>query len=424
MAIVSFTTSGALGKSALRQANERLLLDSIRRRPGISRAEIARLTGFSRTSVTFVVNRLIGKGLVQEQKSEGPSQTGRPPSELRLVSDAMMSVGVEIARPSCRVVLVDLNGEQLQTRNVPWNSDPETLLDEIKDAIRSIAGGRRSRRIIGVGVSLPGTIDKAQGKVVAAESLGWFGIDAGKRLAAGLPWQFWFDNDSNLSALAEQWFGDPEAKGFRYFASIRPQGGLGTGVVMDGRVLHGISSAAAEFGHIMLYPDGRPCNCGNRGCWEQYASDGALVRAYRERCNGDSGSVQARASAFEEALGVVESAIAGDARAVDALRETAKYLALGCVSMIAALNPQAIIFGEPFARAWSLIEDTVRTELRTRVPAYQLSGLRLIPSRLGADAAMLGAAALVLTSFFTRFDHEGESATSRKPGGVLMEARR
>jgi glucokinase len=340
-----------------------------------------------------------------------------------LVSDAMMAVGVEISRPLSRVVLVDLNGENLQSKTVAWNNDPEALLDEIKDAIRSLAGGRRSRRILGVGVSLPGTIDKSTGRVIAAETIGWFGVDAGKRLGAGLPWRFWYENDANLAALAEQWFGDPEAKAFRYFACIRPQGGLGTGVVVDGRVLHGISSAAAEFGHIMLYPDGRPCNCGNRGCWEQYASDAALVRAYRER-NGNGGT----ANTFDEALQIVEAALIGNKHALEALRETARYLALGCVSLVAALNPQAIIVGEPYARGWNLIEDLIRSELRNRVPAYQLSGLRLIPSRLGADAAMLGSAALVLTSFFTSFDHGHEaSASTRKSGssgGVLMEAHR
>ncbi|MBI4908713.1 MAG: ROK family transcriptional regulator [Acidobacteria bacterium] len=422
MPSVSFTTSGALGKSAIRQANERLLLDSIRRRPGISRAEIARQTGFSRTSVTFVVNRLIGKGLVQEQKSEGPSQTGRPPSELRLVSTAMMAVGVEISPPESRVVLVNLNGETLEFRSIPWKANSDVLLDEIKDAIRSLAGGRRSRRIIGVGVSLPGSVDKSAGRVIAAESIGWFGIEAGKRLSRGLPWRFWYDNNANLCALAEQWFGNPEANDFRYFVCIRAQGGLGTGVVMDGRILRGMSSAAAEFGHVMLYPDGRLCNCGNRGCWEQYASDAALVRAYRERTGGSA--VAGTVNVTNEAIRIVDAALDGDSRSLEALRETARYLALGCVNLIAALNPQAIIFGEPFTRGWKLIEEDIRAELRSRVPPYQLSGLRLIPSRLGPDASMLGAAALVLNSFFTRFDHGREPSHPRKSSGVLMEAYR
>lgn len=423
MAQVSFTTSGALGKSALRQANERLLLDSIRRRPGISRAELARLTGFSRTSVTFVINRLIAQGLVREKKSNGPSQTGRPPSELRVANDAMLAVGVEVARPTSRVVLVDLGGQILDSRNVAADPHPDIWLDALKEAIRALAGGRRSRRILGVGVALPGTADIATGRVIAAESIGWFGVEAGKRLRAGLPWRFSFENDANLAALAEQWFGDPEARDFRYFVSIRAQGGLGTGVVVDGRALCGVNAAAAEFGHVMLYPDGRLCNCGNRGCWEQYASDAALVRAYGERTKRPIAA--GGFNALAEAQRIVDAALNGDAPAVTALQETARYLALGCVNLIAALNPQAIIVSEPFARGWKLIEETVRAELRLRLPAYQQNGLRVIPSRLGADAAMLGAAALVLTTFFTRFDHGREAVAKRKPGdSVVMEAHR
>lgn len=420
MAQVSFTTSGALGKSALRQANERLLLDSIRRRPGVSRAELARTTGFSRTSVTFVINRLIAQGLVREQKGEGAPQTGRPPSELRLATEAMLAVGVEIARPVSRVVVVDMAGKILESRDVDADPHPEVWLDAVKDAIRALAGGRRSRRILGVGVSLPGTVDVATGRVVAAESIGWFGVEAGKRLRAGFSWRFIFENDANLAALAEQWFGDPEARGFRYFVAIRPQGGLGTGIVVEGRALRGAQSAAAEFGHVMLYPDGRLCNCGNRGCWEQYASDAALARAYGARVGR-----AIPADTFGEALRIVDAAMNGDEPSLEALRETARYLALGCVNLIAALNPQAIIVGEPFARGWKLIEDLVRAELKQRLPAYQLSGLRLIPSRLDSDAATLGAAALALTSFFTRFEHSRDGAMARKNGdSVLMEAHR
>jgi predicted NBD/HSP70 family sugar kinase len=403
MPIVSFTTSGALGKVALRQANDRLVLDSIRREPGISRAAISRLTGFPRTSVTFVVNRLIRRGLVKEEKIDGGTQAGRPPTALHLVADAMLAIGVEISKPVSRVMLVDLNGEPLRTQNVAWRNDPALLLHDIYVAARSVAA-RRSNQVLGVGVSLPGTIDKATGLVVAAEAHGWFGVDVGKYLQGHLGWPLFFENDANLCAIAEQWFGGPETESLRYFVYVGARGGLGTGAVVDGRILHGISSAGVEFGHVMLYPDGRPCRCGNRGCWEQYASDEALVRAYRE-LGGKAG---------EDSLDVARRARAGDESAIKAVRNTAEALALGIVNLVAALNPQAIILGEPFATPWEIVEEVVRNELRRRVPAYYLTGLRLLPARTGADAALRGAAALVLANFFTRFDPTRDDSLPEK----------
>jgi N-acetylglucosamine repressor len=415
MPTVSFTTSGALRKSALRQANERLVLDSIRRNPGIARSEIGRITGFSRTSVTFVVNRLIDGGLVKEEKLEAGAQAGRPPTALYLCADSLKAVGVEISRPESRVVLANLYGDILQMRTVHWQSNPDLFLDKIYQAIRAVTNSCNSEQMLGVGVSLPGMIDKAVGRVVGAESIGWFGVEVGKKLRSRLSWPLFFENDANLSALAEQWYAPPDGDVLRYFVYIRLRGGLGSGVVVDGRLLHGVSSAGAEFGHIMLFPDGRPCGCGNRGCWEQYASDAALVRAYRDL----AGSTSGEDSVLEDSIHVVNLARQGEPRALTALRTTASYLALGCVNLVAALNPQAIIIGEPLASAWDLIEDVVHAEVRQRVPAYALSGLRFLPSRLGADSALKGAAALALAHFFTRFDHTKDDSL---PVGVAMEA--
>ncbi|HYI93952.1 MAG TPA: ROK family transcriptional regulator [Bryobacteraceae bacterium] len=408
MPTVSFTTSGALRKSALRQANERLVLDSIRRTPGISRAEIARTTGFSRTSVTFVVNRLLKSRLILEEKIENGLQAGRPPTALQLNAQSMLAIGVEIARPRSGVVLVDLNGKVIDRRTIPWDKDVDAFFDEIRMAIRDVTVSFKPSRILGVGVSLPGTIDKSVGRVVGAEGLDWFNIDVGTRLRHKFKWPFFFENDANLSALAEQWLSS-NAESLRYFVYVRTQGGVGTGVVVDGRILHGVASAGAEFGHVMLYPDGRSCQCGNRGCWEQYASDAALTREYRE-LSGES---------IDDCLLIVKRAREKDAIALLALRKTASFLALGFVNLVVALNPQAIIMGEPYASAWDLVDDVVLGELDRRVPAYSLRNLRLLPSRTGADSALRGAAALVLAHFFTRFDHTKDDSL---PIGVSIEA--
>jgi predicted NBD/HSP70 family sugar kinase len=400
----------------LRQANERLVLNTIRRNPGISRSEISRITGFSRTSVTFVVNRLLQDGLVREDKKENGAGSGRPPTGLWLRAGAMTAIGVEITPPESIVLLVGLDGEILEQRTVAWRENPQIFLDNLAVAIRAVGASRASRRVLGAGVSLPGTIEKSSGRVIAAESIGWFDVDVGKRLKRRVDWPLFFENDANLSALAEQWYSPADGALLRYFVYVRMQGGLGSGVVVDGRILHGASSAGAELGHIMLYPEGRPCSCGNRGCWEQYASEAALVRAYRELAGG-SGVGDSRMR--DESSLIVRLAREGDKHALSALRTTATYLALGFVNVIAALNPQAIIMGEPIASAWDLIEDVVQAELRRRVPPYYLNGLRLLPSRIDRHSALRGAAALALAHFFTHFDHTKDDAL---PNGVAMEA--
>jgi len=409
---VSFTTAGVLRKSALRQANERLVLDTIRRQPGISRAEIARTTGFAPTSVTFVVNQLLRAGLLVEEKLETGSTAGRPPSALRLRAEAMTAIAVEIAAPYTRIVRFNLTGDLVNSVTVPFQPDTAKFFDAVHAAILSLAGPAKPEEVLGIGVSLPGTIDKSTGRVIAAEGLGWFNVDAGALLRARTAWPLLFENDSNLSALAEQWYAD---SAFRYFIYVNARGGVGTGVVLDGRTLHGSASASIEFGHVMLYPDGRPCGCGNRGCWEQYVSDAALVRTYVEA----GGQSHGPDSIPEDALRIVQLARQGDPVAAKALKTTAQSLALGFINLIAAFNPEALILGEPYASAWDLIEPDVLAEIRARIPAYSLTGLRILPSRLGTDSALRGAAALVLAHFFTRFDHTKDETL---PINVSMDA--
>ena len=361
-----------------------------------------------------MVSRLIAAGLLAEEKPLAAHAAGRPATGLNLRAGAMTAIGVEITSPRSSVILVDVHGEILEQRVVAFAGKPERFLDRLAREIRAAAASHESRQVLGVGISLPGTIDKTAGIVLGAERIGWRGVEAGKRLRRHLEWPLFFENDANLSALAEQWYAPADQPAPRYFVYIRVQDGLGSGVIVEGRILHGFSSAGSELGHIMLYPDGRLCNCGNSGCWEQYASDAALVRAYHELAgvNGASSGV------LDESHRIVKLARAGDAPALEALRTTARYLGLGFVSVIAALNPQAIIIGEPIASAWDLVRDVLEAELRRRIPPYYLEGFHLRPSRMDTQSALRGAAALALSQFFTRFDQSPDAAGK----GIFMEA--
>ncbi|MBL8216629.1 MAG: ROK family transcriptional regulator [Bryobacterales bacterium] len=392
---VTFTTQGALRKSALRQANERLVLNAIRENPELSRVEISRITGLSPSSVTFIVKRLAKDKLIKESRVDMANyQVGRPPSILQLASGARFVVGVDITPLGSRVALADWTGTILETRAVEWDPNPEVLLRSLHTVIRALVTSKPAHRVLGVGVAVPGTWDMQARTVTNAVNLGWKDVAVAPMLEKGFDVPLYFDNNANLSALGERWFRSRGARSLENFVFVTLGGGIGTGIIISGNVLHGAFGRAGEFGHMILYPEGRRCLCGNIGCWEEYASDRALTRLYRERTG--------RAVTEME---VVSCAYKGEPAALECLDEAARCLALGLTSLIIGLNPEAIIVDNWCAAAWDLVEKRLWQVLRDRIPASWLEGVRLMPSAHAANAALFGAIALALTRYFHSFDH-------------------
>lgn len=394
MVKVQLSSRSPLLKSHLREANERLLLNMIRQNADLSRADIVRVTGFSASSVTYIIKRMIKAGLVCETPSDRPARVGRQPLTLSLKPEALIAAGVEILGTGARVITADLQGTILNQRFVPRESDHVVFLVRVRDAIHALTSNLGRRNLLGVGVSLPGTIERKTGRVIAAENLGWFDVDAGGILTEGSSAKFYFGNDAHLGALAERWFCQPGTRPLENFVYVILRQGLGTGVVVDGSLLRGATGEASEFGHTTLFADGRRCPCGSVGCWEEYASQRALERLFAERAGLRNGSPEA------DAEQVIRLARAGDALALKVLEEIAGYVGIGFANINAALNPEAIVVGDYLASAWDLMKDWVWDTLRSRAPLRQLRLLRIFPSRHGADSTLLGTVALVLSTFF------------------------
>jgi predicted NBD/HSP70 family sugar kinase len=408
MPAVTFTTGGALGKSAMREANERLILTAIRQNPSLSRADIVRITGLSPSSVTFIVNRMKRDKLIcEEKKSSGQGLVGRQPTALNLRPDARIAIGVEIGLSGARIILGDLNDKVIGKKTVPWHPNYNVFFDRVHGAIRGLIEPSPPGQVLGVGVALPGFIDRNTGKVIAAENFNWFGVEAGSLLQQTLKVPFFYENTAKLSALSELWSSGQDPKPLRDLVFVTARGGLGTGVIVNGQILQGAFSAACEFGHVIIDPAGRRCACGNIGCWEQYASDLALCRDYAER-GGAPG-----ADGPLDAEGIVTKARQGDPIAREVLHEVARQAAIGFANLIMALNPEAIIVGDYLAEGWDLMEETVWGILRSRIPSYYLGGLRIFPSRHRADSSLVGAMSLVLSHFFSRFEHGNQAKPSR-----------
>lgn len=400
MPAITFTTRGALHKSALRHANERLILNAVRRNPGISRADVVRGTGLSPSSVTLIVNRLRRDGFLREEKLEARQQIGRQPIGLRLCPRARLAIGVDVDFSGATLLVGDLEDRVIERRKIPWADNLALFFDNVHAGVRELMHPMMPGELLGVGVTMPGFIDQGTGKVLAAENYGWFGVEVGAGIQQDLKVPFYFENVAKASALAEMWMSERSGKPLRDFVFVAARGGLGTGVILNGQILQGTIAGASEFGHVSINPQGRQCPCRNVGCWEQYASDLAICRIYSER--------RKRGGPPATATEVIARARAGEAEAGDVVREVAHSLALGFINLIMTLNPEAIVMGDYLAEGWDLMEELVWDLLRQRVPAYLLTGLRIGPSQQGAETTLMGSLALVMTRFFRSFEHRNE----------------
>jgi predicted NBD/HSP70 family sugar kinase len=357
----------------------------------VSRADIVKITGLSPSSVTFIVNRLIRDGLIALERRELQVGAGRPPIALRLRPESMYAIGAEISLGGMRVVSADVSGQFLAEKHVEWHANPAVALARVRSAMLSMTRKFSSRRLVGIGVGIPGTIARDTEEVIAAENLGWFDLDAVRILSEGLPVRPALENDAKLAALAERWFHAEESAPPRNFVFVTASSGLGTGVFIDGHLMQGASGEGSEFGHIVIYPDGRPCVCGGRGCWEEYASGRALERLYSE-CKGAVQGLTAE--------DIVRRARAGDPCALERLLETARHVGLGLANLRQAFDPEEIVLGNYLAESWDLISETVWAVLRDRIAPRYLERVRIVPARHTENSALLGAIALALSKFF------------------------
>jgi predicted NBD/HSP70 family sugar kinase len=373
----------ALDKSDLKAANERVVLSLIHREPGISRNEIAQRSELSPAAITGIVGRLLQAGLVREERTESQGRLGRRPTALFVIPNSRLVVGVEITTFGATVALAGLDGELTQQTDIAFDEDPNRFLSAIHEALLSVLH-QAPHAVLGVGVSVPGTMDPDTGRIVAATNLHWRDVDAMAVLKPGI-WQpvFW-ENNSNLSAMAERWFRSPKQSPLDDFVFVTLRVGLGTGLIVNGQLARGARAHAGEFGHTIIWPDGRICSCGNRGCWEEYASDRALLREYGE-------------GPAKTSIQIAKLAVSGDPKARAAVETVANALGLGLVNIVLSLNPSAIALDDFAAVAWPVVEPCLWRVLRERVPSYWLGDLEVFPSR---QTPIKGAIASLLSRYF------------------------
>jgi N-acetylglucosamine repressor len=392
-----------------RAHNVALVLRTLYDHGPISRAEVARMSGLTRTTVGDVMSELVADGLARDI-GRGPSTGGKAPTLVELVDGARHVIGVDLGEFAFRAAVVDLRGRELQTveRSVGGLNGDEALevvyglLDELVD------GGRGT--LLGIGVGTPGIVDAATGTIRWAVNLDWRDLPLGELLTERYGVRVEVANDSRVAALAILLFGERESGSVgsspaMNLVAIKVGRGIGAGIVLGGELFHGDGAGAGEIGHTVVEDDGAQCRCGRFGCLETVASSRAILDRATEAARGEPSSELGRRLAAAEldggslSLDDVRLALAaGDDGAEAVVAAAGRYLGRAIAGLIGVLDVERIYLhgsvtalGEPWLGA-------VRDEAgrRSLGPLAREASIELVPPM--GDLVVRGASALLLTS--------------------------
>ncbi|HEY6217783.1 MAG TPA: ROK family transcriptional regulator [Pyrinomonadaceae bacterium] len=379
-----------------RDINRRIVLNLIRTHQPISRADLARHSGLQRSTVSVIAEQLIKERWITEG-ANGHTARGRRPTFLHLNKERVGIIGINVRPITTTLALADLDANFLAQDSLPTPADPNQFVAELVPRVRKLIETRPELTCEGIGVSLPGRVDLASKKLVFAPNLGWRDFDLKTPLEKATKLPVELENAANSCALTEICFGR-RAEGLRNLVVVTVSEGIGCGLILNHQLVQGSTGTAGEFGHAALVQDGLECSCGNRGCWEMYASNSAAVRYYSQASSTSRGrrsTIIEKTISFEHLLRLAEQR---DGKAVEALRQMAKWLGLGLAPLVAGLAPDMIVIVGEVTRAWHqvgpIIKETVRQHSFTRAET------QIVPSDPITQPRLRGTIALVLLKHF------------------------
>lgn len=372
-----------LGVEDVRETNELKLLHLIRERQPISRTDLVKTTGLRAGTVSVIVNRLLRASVVHEGEM-APSSGGRPATYLQINAEKAHVIGISLGVNRTVYGVGDFNGRILDQRTMSTGSDGARFLPELCDEIsKQLPRKFRRGRLSGIGVSVPGLVDRANGCLVRSPNLGWSDVPVAKILEAKLNLPVQVENDANAAALSELWYGPMDAWSAHCLLFILIVEGIGTGLILNGEVYTGSRIGMGGFGHIPLDSAGPRCSCGSMGCWETLASDAATLARFA----ADKRSDRPVPSSLSDLIRVAQT---GDAAAMNALALSATFTGRAIKALSHGLAPDVVVVGGQITAAWPLIEPVILHELQGEYLLNNISRPRLRPASV-ENPAFLGA---------------------------------
>jgi predicted NBD/HSP70 family sugar kinase len=383
---------GATSRTA-RDINRRIVLNLVRQQQPISRADLARRSGLQRSTISAIAEQLIADQWIMEG-AMGHLPRGRKPTFLMLNPKRIGVIGITVRPVTTTIVLSRVDLSFVTQTTLPTTGTSQQFTEQLCQRVQSVMKAHPDVALEGVGVSLPGRVDRRTDKLIFAPNLEWDDLDLKKPLeeAAGVP--VVLENAANACALAELWTGQHPDE-VRDLVAVAITEGIGVGVISNGQLVRGSGGCAGEYGHVPLDDQGPLCNCGNRGCWEVLASNDAAVNYYHQSNGKHPGPARTARISFSDLMTL---AAQGDLRAGQALDRMAYYLGVGFAMVSNGCSPEVIVVVGDVTAAWDRVWPIIERVLKER--RHGLNKPRVVPTDPAAQPRLKGAVMLVLQQHF------------------------
>jgi len=388
----------------MRDFNKALVLSLIHQQGTISRADIAKRTNLSRSTVSNIVNELLAAHLVEES-GIGQSQGGRRPILIEFNYQTGYAVGVELGATHILVIVTDLEPHTIVELEHEFDLTigPEAGLRQVIESVRQALAqaGVSLEQVAGVGLGVPGPVSHDMGSVAFPPIMpGWHGFPLRVRLEEELGVTVYLDNDANLGALGEWAHG--AGQGVDNLAYIKVGTGIGCGLLIDGQIYRGQSGSAGEIGHITIDENGPPCRCGNYGCLESMAAGPAIAHRAQLAIKAGQETMLSKVKPVEEitAADVSRAASQGDPLSLQLFHETGRHIGVALAGLINLFNPKLVIIGGGVAQAGDILLEPIRRSVQSHGLRTTVENCQIVQAQLGREATALGAVTLVLEKMF------------------------
>ncbi|MFD1172335.1 ROK family protein [Oceanobacillus picturae] len=378
-------------QTLVKQINKSIVLGTIEKKGPISRAQISKETGLNKATVSTMVSDLIADELVNEL-GQGQSSGGRKPVMLYFNTHAGYAIGIDLGVNYILAVLTELGGEIVEEISVPLSGKgTEEVIHTLNFLVSTLIpkAPQSPYGVVGIGIGAPGIVDP-DGHILFTPYLELSEVNLKQILEEKFNIPTVIDNEANTGALGEHLYGAGKNAMNLIYVSVGI--GIGTGIIINGQLYKGAAGISGEMGHLTIEMNGKKCSCGNRGCWELYASESALVaKAQKLDVFKNTPSIT---------LEIIEAeAKKGDKEVLRLLHSIGEYNGIGLANIINTFNPDMLIIGNRMARFENWIMNPIKHVMNDRLSPFHRKSVNLTVSSLGKYSNALGASAFVISKF-------------------------